>query len=128
VPYTAQPGREARNFTLNLVPRITPMVTKRTPKPGKKRYRRTPEEQIADLQKEIERLKRRAKAKKAKQSPEIKNVVAAVRLLTKALDGAQDAALKKAASEAKDTLTAYLELEGVPVPKKRGPRRKKAAA
>jgi len=104
------------------------MVTKRTPKPGKKRYRRTPEEQIADLQKEIERLKHKAKAKKAKQSAEIKNVVAAVRSLDKALETASDAAIKKAITEARTTLVACLELEGVPMPKKRGPRRKRKAA
>jgi hypothetical protein len=97
------------------------MATKRTPKPGKKRYRRTSEEQIADLQKEIERLKTRAKAKKAKQSPELKNVIAAVRSLDKAAE-TKDKALKKAVTDARGSLTSYLKLEGIPLPKKRRPR------
>ena len=45
-------------------------TTKNTNKPEtvKKRIRRTEDQMVADLQTEIERLKRRAQAKKAKQS------------------------------------------------------------
>ena len=103
-------------------------ITKRKPKPGNKRYRRTHAEKIADLQKEIERLKTRAAAKKATRSPEVKNVVVAVRSLDKALETASDKALKKTITEARGLLASYLNLEGVPMPKKRGPRRKSSAA
>jgi hypothetical protein len=103
------------------------MASNRTPAPGKKRYRRSPEELIADLQKQIERVKRRAATQKAKQSPELKNVLAAIRSLDKALETASDKPLKEAITDARNTLTSYLQLEGVSIPKKRGPRKKTAA-
>jgi hypothetical protein len=103
------------------------MSIKKKPKQGNKRYRRSPEEMIADLQKEIERLKTHAAAKKAKQSPEVKHVVAAVRSLDECLETVRDKALKKTVAEAKELLTSYLKLEGIPLPKKRGPRKKKVA-
>ena len=95
-------------------------ATKREPKPGNKRYRRTPEEMVADLQAQIEKVKRRAAAKKAKASPELKHTLEAVRQIDKALGTAKDKTHKGALSEARDALAGYLKLEGVPLPKKRG--------
>ena len=101
-------------------------ATKREPKPGNKRYRRTPEEQIADLKAQIEKVKSRAAAKKAKASPELKHTLEAVRQIDKALETAKDRTHRSALSESRDALAGYLKLEGLPMPKRRGPRRKSA--
>ena len=87
---------------------------------SKKRIRRTDEQMIQDLQTEIERIKKRAQAKKVKKSPELKATTDAVRSIDTALRTASDAALKKALSEAREPLAAYLQMEGIPIPKKRG--------
>ena len=86
----------------------------------KKRIRRTEEQMITDLQSEIERLKKRALAKKAKKSPTLKHTADAVRALDMALGTADSDALRAALTEAREPLVAYLTMEGVPIPKRRG--------
>ena len=85
-----------------------------------KRIRRTDDQLISDLQAEIERIKKRAQAKKAKKSPELKATTDAVRSIDTALKTASDAELKKALTEAREPLAAYLQMEGIPIPKKHG--------
>ena len=79
----------------------------RQPKAGNKRYRRTDEELIADLQKRIEELKVKKAAKKLKASPASAQANNAYRSLTKGIElceGPDDADLKRALSEAQRTL------------------------
>jgi hypothetical protein len=89
-------------------------------KPVRKRNRRSEEQLISDLQAEIERIKKRAQAKKAKRSPSLKATADAVRSIDTALRTAENAALKKALTEAREPLVAYLQMEGVPLPQRRG--------
>jgi len=98
------------------------MAPKRAPKPGKTRYRRSDDEMIADLQRQIEELKQR---KKAKASPASKQASAALRALMKGVElceGPQDAELKRVLSEAQRTVADYFEAQGLKVPKARKPR------
>jgi hypothetical protein len=81
-------------------------------KPEKRRTRRTPEQQIADLQAEIERVKRRAEQKKAKRDPTLRHVNAAVRSIDKALKASSDVATRTALNEARATLAACLAMNG----------------
>ena len=53
------------------------------------RKRRTPDQIVADLEAEIERVKARAAAKEAKQSAEGKAFIAAVKALDKAMETAK---------------------------------------
>lgn len=100
-------------------------MAQRKPKAGKTRYRRTDEELIADLQKRIEELKQRKAAKKVKADPAAKEVNAAFRALTKAVENSKkssDAELKRALSGAQRILAEYYESKGISVPKARKPR------
>ena len=81
-------------------------------KTEKKRTRRTPEQQIADLQAEIERVKHRAEQKKAKRDPTLRHVNAGMRSIDKALKASSDAATKNALNEARATLAACLAMSG----------------
>ena len=104
-------------------------MTPRTPKEGKTRYRRSDEELIADLQKRIEELKKRKAAKKVKADPAAKEMTAAFRALTKAVENSKksaDADLKRALSGAQRTLAEYYESKGINVPKARKPRARRA--
>jgi hypothetical protein len=97
------------------------MARKPTNAPEKKtRNRRTEEQRIADLQAEIERLQKRAVVKKAKKSPALKALTDAVRSIDTALRSADSGTLKKALSDAREPLAAYLAMEGVPIPQRRG--------
>ena len=58
----------------------------RKPKPGKTRYRRSPDEMIADLKKKIEDIEKRKAAKAMKADPATKEANAAFRALTKAVE------------------------------------------
>lgn len=100
-------------------------MDERKPKPGKKRYRRSDDELIADLQKRIEDLKKRKAAKSIKTDPAAKDTNAAFRALTKAVESAKkssDTELKRALSAAQRTLAEYYEAKGISVPKARKPR------
>ena len=87
--------------------------------------RRTPEQRIKDLQEEIERIQERAKAKELKSSPAHKATLTAVRHLDKAADearGESNNSLVHALVAAREPLAAYLEKQGVSLPKMRKPR------
>jgi hypothetical protein len=86
-----------------------------------KRIRRSPEQMIADLQQEIERIKTRAAQRKVRRDPALRHVTAAVRSIDKAMGATTDAATRKAFNEARATLAACLSLNGA-APRK-GPRR-----
>ena len=72
----------------------------------KERTRRTPEQMIADLEKQIREVKRKAQQRDARKNPTIRHVAAAVRSIDKALAATQDTATKKALSEVRATLAA----------------------
>lgn len=86
----------------------------------KKRIRRSHEQMIADLQAKIESIKKRAVTKKAKKSPALKFTIDAIRSIDMALNGGPESALKKSLAEAREPLVAFLQLEGIPMPKRRG--------
>ncbi len=80
--------------------------------PPKKRKRRTPEQQIADLKAEIERIKARAAQQKIKKDPALRHISGAVRSIDKALGETKDNATRTALTEARATLSACLTLNG----------------
>lgn len=86
----------------------------------KKRRRRTDEELVQDLQKKIGLLKKRAQAKKAKSSPAMKHMAVAVRSVDLALESAESASHKGALIAAREPLVAFLQMDGVMIPKRRG--------
>lgn len=93
-----------------------------------RRKRRTPEERIADLQKEIEQVKARAAARASKQSPSVRMAVTIVRNLDKALELAKEedqGVLRHALADARKPLAAFLTSKGIQLPKARGPRGRK---
>ena len=94
------------------------MARKKTKAP-KTRTRRTPEQQIRDLEAKIAGIKERAERKKIKKDPALRHVNAAARAIDKALAATTDAATKKGLTEARATLAAVLSLNGVVVPKAR---------
>ena len=97
----------------------------RKPKPGKTRYRRSPDEMIADLKKKIDEIEKRKAAKAMKADPATKEANAAFRALTKAVEkskSSSDADLRRALSDAQRSLAEYFESKGMKVPKARKPR------
>lgn len=78
----------------------------------KKRTRRTEEQLIADLEKQIQAIKVRAEQRKAKKSPAIRYMQNALKALDKALGESEDAATRKALGEARSTISACLSLNG----------------
>lgn len=104
-------------------------MANREPKPGNTRYRRSPDEMIADLKKKIEEIEKRKAAKAVKADPAAKEANAAFRALTKAVEKAKessDADLKRALSESQRVLAEYFEAKGMKVPKARKPRARKS--
>ena len=63
-------------------PAMAKKKTKRDPKPGMKRYRRTDDELIDDLKAQIEALKQRKAARELKESPAAKQAIQAYRAVT----------------------------------------------
>ena len=108
------------------------MAKKTTRKEGSRRKRRSPEEIIADLQKQIREVKDRARSKELKQSGGVRFALAAVRALDKALNAAaeEDATpLRHALADSRKPIADYLTTEGIRLPRARlpkGPRPKKA--
>jgi cell division septum initiation protein DivIVA len=99
--------------------------------PEKKRIRRTPEQMIADLQAEIERVKTRAAAKEMKASPAAKSALLAIRALDKGLDAAaveNNSLLRHALADARKPLAEYCETQGLRLPKPRLPRGRRPSA
>ncbi len=102
--------------------------TKKGPAAGKKRKRRSSEEIIQDLQEEIRRVRARQKQKELKSSPSMKAAMGAIKALDKTLDAAADdgnANLRHIAAEARKTLGAFLEKEGMALPKANMPKGRK---
>lgn len=100
------------------------------PAAAKKRRRRSPEEMIADLQEEIERVKTRARAKELKESPAVKASVTAIRAIDRGLSAAAEegnTALRHALADARRALGEHLAGLGMKLPKvamPKGPRPK----
>ena len=87
------------------------------PKTVTQRHRRTDDEIIADLQRKIDEVKRRAERQKVKKDPALRYVTAAVRSIDKAVSHSADAATRNALAEARATLAACLALNGAAAPK-----------
>jgi hypothetical protein len=84
------------------------------------RARRTSDQQIADLEKKIEQVKRRAQEQKVKKDPALRHVSGALRAIDKALASSEDKATRSALSEARSGMAAVLALTGVLQPKGSG--------
>jgi cell division septum initiation protein DivIVA len=94
-------------------------------KTTEKRYRRNDEELIRDLEAKLQSVKERVAARSIKRSPSMKHTVAAVRAIDKALESASsenNTTLRHALADAREPLVAYLQLEGVKLPKTRRPK------
>ena len=88
--------------------------------------RRTPEQQIADLQAKIARIEQRRAAKAANDAPDIQALLAYARAGNVALSRAEESrneAAREAILAAHESISRYLDGEGLAMPK----RRKKAA-
>ena len=81
--------------------------------------RQTAEDQIKRLEAKIQTIKDRAERKKAKKNPSVKFMAMALRSIDKALNASDDAVLRKALDEARETVSSCLALCGV---KKKGSR------
>jgi hypothetical protein len=93
------------------------------------RTRRTPEQQIADLEAKIAVIKHRAERQKVKKSPVLRHVRAAVKSIDIAVKESNgDQATRQALGEARATLAACLQLAGVVVPTDGGTRRARQTA
>ena len=101
------------------------VAAKRAPKEGNKRYRRTDDELIKDLQARIQEVKNRQKARDLQKSPTIKATAAALKAVDRALaiaEEADDNVVRHVLADARRPLAAYLEKNGVPTPKVKLPR------
>jgi hypothetical protein len=74
---------------------------KRAPKPGRKRYRRSEEELISDLERKIEDLRLRQRARELKGDPGFKAAFAADRALIRAEQSCRKAGHAKLANALK---------------------------
>ena len=96
-----------------------------------RRIRRGPEELIAELQEKIKLIEARAAAKQAKKSPATKLALNTVRILDKASTLAEQEAnteLRHVLADARKPLAAYLESQGLSLPKGRTPRGRRPKA
>lgn len=91
-----------------------------TPAEPAKRIRRTEEQLIQDLEAKIQQLKVKAETKAATRNPALKHTRDAIRSIDAALTSAANGPHKQALSEARTVLVAYLQLEGVKLPQRRG--------
>src|SRR5690242_12298349 len=98
-----------------------------TPAATATRTRRSEEQMIADLEAKIAQIKAKAEAKKARRDPSLRHISAALRSIDKALDASEDQATRAALDEARSTISACLQLNGVaakatlmPQPRRRG--------
>jgi len=100
-------------------------------KKGSKRIRRSPEQIIADLEQQIEDLRAREKAKEMKNDPAMKAGLAIVRQLDKAIEEAKEGghnALAHALADGREPIASFFDEAGVPLPKARRPRGRRAKA
>jgi len=89
------------------------------------RIRRTDEQLIKDLETRIKSIKERAATRSVKKSPSMKHTSAAVRAIDKALESAAaegNTPLRHTLADAREPLVAYLQLEGIKLPKTRRPK------
>jgi len=96
-----------------------------------RRKRRSPEEIIADLQKQIRDVKARAAAKELKQSPAVKKSVAILRAIDKGMELAHEESnsrLHHSLAASRTLLGDHLVKEGMKLPKARMPRGRKPKA
>jgi hypothetical protein len=99
--------------------------TKRTPKEGNTRYRRTDEELIQDLQNRIHEVKTRQKTRDMQRSPSIKAAATALKGIDRALAVAEkeeDNLVRHVLADTRRPLSVYLEKVGVKTPKVNLPR------
>jgi len=90
-----------------------------------RRKRRSPEEIISDLQKQIREVKARAAAKEMKQSPAVKKATSALRSLDKSMQLAKEEShsrLHHALADSRRALADFLTKEGMKLPKAVMPR------
>ena len=84
--------------------------------------RRTPEQQIADLQAKIARIEQRRAAKAANDAPDIQALLAYARAGNVALSRAEESrneAAREAILAAHESISRYLDREGLAMPKRR---------
>lgn len=96
-----------------------------------RRKRRDPAELIAELQEKIRQIEARAAAKQAKKSPATKLALGVVRSLDKASEMAEqedNSGLRHVLSDARKPLAAFLEGQGLSLPKGRTPRGRRPKA
>jgi hypothetical protein len=84
------------------------------------RTQRTANQRIADLEAQIEQVKRRAAAKKVRKDPSLRYVSGALRSIDKALASSEDQPVRQALNDARTGLAAILALSGAMVPVGRG--------
>ncbi len=94
----------------------------------KKRSRRTPEQQIADLNAKIAAIKVRAEQKKAMKDPAGRHIAAALRSIERGLAETKDASMRQALDQARATLAGTISAKGVASPGGGGRRRSAPAA
>jgi hypothetical protein len=101
------------------------MAKKKTKKTGTRRRRRSAEEIIEDLQKQITEVKARATAKALKKSGAVKAAIVALRAIDKGMDAAQEEdnnALRHVFADAREPLASFLTEQGMKLPKSRRPK------
>ena len=81
------------------------------------RTRRTEDQLIADLEAKIADIKTRAATKAARKDPGLRHVSKAIKSIDAATAETKDAAFRTALEEARTTLSACLQLQGVAVPR-----------
>lgn len=93
----------------------------------RKRTRRTPEQMIADLQKKIAEVERRAKAKELKKESEATKLATdGLRTIAKGMSIAKEEGnteLRAALVDAHESIAEYLRSQGLTIPKPRGRRK-----
>lgn len=95
------------------------------------RARRSEEERIVQLEKQIAAIKARAARKLVRKDPALRHIHASVKAIDKALAASEDHATRQALGEARSTLAACLALSGVAPKADRGtlvPQPRRAAA
>ncbi len=100
-------------------------VVDRQPRPGKKRYRRSDEEMIEDLERKLEEIKVRQEARQLKESPAVRSALGVVRAIDRALAEAanhNETVLRHVLADCRRPIADYLESTGLRLPRARLPR------
>jgi len=85
-----------------------------------KRTRRSPEQEIVDLEARIAVIRARSERRKVKKDPTLRHIAAALRSVDKALGMSRDHATRQVLDEVRATLGAALSLNGAAFPARRG--------